>query len=67
MALQEEISSTENRISFARQHFNDQVMRLNTAIESFPTNIIANMFNFKKEEFFAVKEELEKEPVKVKF
>ncbi|MCM8763166.1 MAG: LemA family protein [Candidatus Omnitrophica bacterium] len=67
MALQEELTSTENRISFARQHYNDQVMRLNTAIESFPKNIIAHMFNFKKEEFFAVKEELEKEPVKVKF
>jgi LemA protein len=67
MALQEELTSTENRISFARQHFNDQVMTLNTSIESFPTNIIAGMFSFKKEEFFEVAQAVEREPVKVKF
>jgi len=67
MALQEELASTENRISFARQHYNDQVMTLNTAIESFPTNLIANTFAFKKEEFFEVAGAAEREPVKVKF
>lgn len=67
LALQEELTSTENRISFARQHYNDQVMTINTAVESFPTNIIANTFGFKKEQFFEVAEEAERKPVKVQF
>ena len=67
LALQEELTSTENRISFARQHYNDQVMRLNTKTEIFPTRIIAGMFNFKKEEFFEAETEGEREPVKVDF
>ncbi len=67
IALQEELSSTENRISFARQFYNDQTMILNTCIESFPTNIIANMFGFKKEQFFEVSGQAERGPVKVQF
>jgi len=67
LKLQEELTSTENRISFARQHYNDQVMRLNTKTEIFPTRIIAGMFNFKKEEFFEAETEGEREPVKVDF
>lgn len=67
LALQEELTSTENRIGFARQHYNDQVMRLNTAIETFPRNIIAGMFGFKKEEFFEIEAPEERKAVKVKF
>jgi len=67
LSLQEELTATENKISFARQHYNDQVMRLNTTIEKFPQNIIASMFSFKKEEFFKTEEPEEKQPVKVKF
>ncbi len=51
LQLQEELVSTENKIAFARQFYNDMVMKYNTKIQSFPSNIIANMFNFKKAEF----------------
>lgn len=51
-ALQEELTSTENRISFARQFYNDQVMRLNTAVESVPTNVVAGLTGFSKADFF---------------
>jgi LemA protein len=47
-ALQEELSSTENRIAFARQGYNDQVMQYNTARESFPTNLVAGSFGFQE-------------------
>jgi LemA protein len=67
LALQEELTSTENKISFARQYYNDEVMRLNTTIEKFPTNIIANMFGFKKEAFFEVESPEERKAVKVQF
>lgn len=67
LALQEELTSTENKISFARQHYNDEVMHLNTTIEKFPQNIIANMFGFKKEGFFEVEAPEERKPVKVQF
>ncbi len=50
--LQEELTTTENQISFARQAYNDLVMSLNTRIESFPTSIIANQFGFKAAEYF---------------
>jgi len=66
MQIQEELTSTENRISFARQHYNDSVMTFNNGIQMFPRNIIAGMFNFKEEEFFEVPEE-EKEVPKVQF
>jgi LemA protein len=46
LALQEELVSTENRIAFARQAYNDAVMRLNTAISVFPSNIVARLFGF---------------------
>lgn len=64
MKLQEELTSTENRISYARQFYNDSVMRFNTMIEMFPTNIIAGMFNFSHFEFFETPEE-ERKNVKV--
>jgi len=68
LALQEELTSTENKISFARQHYNDSVMRFNTKIEIFPSNIIANMFNFTEGEFFELEEgAVEKEAPKVDF
>jgi LemA protein len=67
LALQEELTSTENKIGFSRQFYNDQVMLLNTKIETFPSNIIANMFNFKQEVFFEIESPEERKPVKVQF
>lgn len=52
--LTEELSSTENRIAFARQFYNDSVMGKNNAIESFPSNMIANMFHFRHGKYFEV-------------
>ncbi len=63
-SLQEELTSTENKIAFARQYYNDSVMRLNTQIELFPSNFVARMFNFKSEQFYLIPEE-EKKVVKV--
>ena len=57
LALQEELTSTENKISFSRQAYNDQVLFYNNKIQMFPSNIMAGMFNFKLEEFFEVEEE----------
>ncbi|HXZ24981.1 MAG TPA: LemA family protein [Nitrospiria bacterium] len=62
--LQEELTSTENKIAFARQFYNDSVMGYNNAIQMFPSNFIAGMFQFKAEEFFHIPE-TEKAPVKV--
>lgn len=62
--LMEELTSTENRISYARQFYNDTVMKYNTAIETFPTNIVAKMFNFTPFPFFQATE-AEKETPKV--
>ena len=56
LALQEELASTENKIGFARQFYNDSVMRLNTKIQMFPSNIIAGMFGFKTAEFFEIED-----------
>jgi LemA protein len=54
LALQEELTGTESKIAFARQFYNDQVMRLNTAIQSFPSNLIARAFRFTPREFFEI-------------
>jgi LemA protein len=67
LQLQEELTSTENRVGFARQAYNDAVMRLNNAIEQFPNSIIAGMGNFKQLEFFQVESAEEKKAVKVSF
>ena len=67
LALQEELSSTENKISFSRQHYNDSAMVMNNKVESFPSNIIAGMFGFKREPFFEVQDEAEREAPKVQF
>ena len=56
LALQEELTSTENKIAFARQYYNDSATRYNTRTEVIPTNIIANMAGFKKEELFETAE-----------
>jgi LemA protein len=67
LALQEELSSTENKISFSRQFYNDCVLKFNNMIQMFPSNIIASMGGFKEGEFFEVKVEAEREAPKVSF
>ena len=64
MSLQEELTSTENKISFARQFYNDSVMTYNVKIQQFPSNLIAGMFNFTERQFFQA-EETDKEVPKV--
>ena len=63
MALQEELTSTENRVAYARQFYNDSVTKLNTAIQTFPTVVIAGMFGFKEEPFFETPTEEKKAPI----
>lgn len=66
--LQEELTTTENKISFARQYYNDEVNRLNVAVQAFPGNIIAGNFGFKTAEFFELENPLEEKKVpQVKF
>jgi LemA protein len=67
LALQEELSSTENKIAFARQFFNDAVMQFNTKIQTVPANIIAGMFGFKEEDMFEIQDAAEREVPKVSF
>jgi len=67
LELQRELSDTENKIQAARRFYNSVVQELNTKIESFPSNIVANIFRFKKENFFEVTSEAEKQPVSVRF
>jgi LemA protein len=67
LALQEELTSTENKISFSRQYYNDSVLKYNNQTQVFPSNIIAGMFNFKGSEFFQVTAEAEREAPKVSF
>ena len=67
MRLQEELTTTENKISFARQYYNDEVNRLNTAVQSFPGNVMAGMFGFKVAEFFQVETPEERNVPQVKF
>lgn len=65
--LQRELRDTEDKIQAARRFYNTNVMALNTSIESLPSNIIAGLFNFKKEEFFELEEAAAKEAPKVSF
>ena len=65
--LQDELSDTENKIQAARRFYNTNVMALNTTVESFPTNLIANSFGFHKAEFFQLNDASAREPVAVKF
>src|ERR1022692_853143 len=67
MQLTEELTSTENKISFARQAYNDSVMTYNTDREVFPSNLIANMFNFGPAELFVVDKPEQKDAPKVSF
>jgi len=67
LELQRELSDTENKIQAARRFYNGNVRDLNIGVETFPKNIIANMFKFSKMEFFQLEEGEAKEPVKVKF
>ena len=66
LALQEELTSTENKISFSRQNYNNSVTTYNTRQEVFPTNTIAGMFGFTPEELFEI-EEKQRDAVQVKF
>ena len=66
LELQEELTSTESKIAFARQHFNDSVLGYNNKIEVFPSNLIAGIFKFEQEEFYEVEDEAEG-PVQVQF
>jgi LemA protein len=65
--LQEELSSTENKIGFARQHYNDTVGRYEESRQAFPTNIVAAAFNFEKREYFTIEAPAEREAPKVSF
>lgn len=67
LSLQEELASTENRIAFARQFYNDQVMRYNTRTETIPTNIIAGTCGFKQMELFELQDAAQREVPEVKF
>ena len=66
LALQEELTGTESKIAFARQFYNDQVMTLNTLIQSFPSRIVATLGGFQQREFFDI-EEPARGPVGVRF
>lgn len=67
LALQEELTSTENRIAFTRQAFNDNVMAFNTACQSFPNNLLASAFHFTPATFFEEVTAAEKLPPQVRF
>ena len=64
LALQEELTGTESKIAYARQFYNDQVMRLNTLVGSFPSNLVAKAFGFTPREFFDI-DDPERGPVQV--
>lgn len=65
--LQEELTSTENKIAFARQHYNDSSAIYNTAREKFPNNIMAGTFGFQKRDYFEIEEPTHREAPKVEF
>ena len=63
LSLQEQLTTTENQISFARQHFNATVLEFNNGIQTFPSNLIAGMLGFTKREFFDAEPEAQEVPV----
>jgi LemA protein len=67
MQFQEELASTENKVAFARQAFNDAVMTYNNACQNFPSNVVANNFGFQAAEFLEIGEEVKREVPKVSF
>ena len=66
LALQEELTATEGRISYARQFYNDTVLKLNTKVQTFPTNVLAGVFGFKTREYFEA-DDTSRGPVTVQF
>lgn len=67
MQVSEELTSTENKVAFARQAFNDSVMGYNVSRDVFPNNLIAGMFNFKEAALLQIEDAVKREAVKVKF
>lgn len=67
LSLQETLTSTENKIAFARQAYNDAVLGYNNKIQMFPSNIVAGMFNFTRRDFFEIQSAAERDVPKVKF
>lgn len=67
LMLQEELAGTEGKIAYARQFYNDTVMKFNVKQQVFPSNIVANMFRFKEKEYFEIEEPEARAPVEVKF
>ncbi|MCX6570425.1 MAG: LemA family protein [Candidatus Aminicenantes bacterium] len=67
LMLQEELAGTESKVAYARQFYNDVVMKFNMKQQVFPSNILASMFGFKTKEYFQIEEEVAKGPVKVSF
>jgi LemA protein len=66
LKLQEELTSTENKISFARQYYNDEVARYNTRIQVVPEKLVADMLHIRKKEFFELEDKTQKEPPQVR-
>ncbi|MGA2533258.1 MAG: LemA family protein [Candidatus Aminicenantales bacterium] len=67
LMLQEELAGTEGKVAYARQFYNDNVMKFNMSQQVFPSSIIANMFNFKPRDYFQIEDEVARGPVKVSF
>lgn len=67
LRLMEQLNGIESNIAYARQFYNDMVMKFNTRIQTFPGNIFARMFNFLSRDYFEIEEVSAREPVKVKF
>ena len=67
LALQEQLTSTENKIAFSRNNYNDWAANMNKMVEQFPSNIVANMFSFNKAEFFEIEEPETRQAPKVQF
>lgn len=67
LMLQEELAGTESKIAYARQFYNDMVMKYNMKIQMFPSNIVASLFGFKEKEYFEIEESEARGPVKVSF
>jgi len=67
LMLQEELAGTEGKIAYARQFYNDSVMKFNIKQQVFPANIVAKMFNFREKEYFEIEEPEARGPVKVEF
>jgi len=67
LMLQEELAGTEGKIAYARQFYNDSVMKFNVKQQVFPSNVLAKMFNFKEKEYFEIEEPEARVPVEVNF